>query len=111
MTDKPWKAFEREVGELIGGKRHWANSGESVDCESERFVVQCKHVKSMSLSALTKLAMQAEADGAIRNKYGGVAVKLRDGRGRWTPTLMVMTDHQFSKLLKDAGMALGLEGE
>lgn len=100
MADKPWKAFERLVGDLIGGHRYWGNSGESVDCESDRFVVQCKHVKTMSLAAMSRLAGQAEADAKGRGgKIGVVAAKLRLGYGVRTPTLMILTAEEFKRLI------------
>lgn len=99
MSDKPWKAFERLVGDIIGGHRYWANSGEEIDCESERFVVQCKHVKTMSLGAMTRLALQAESDAKESGKVGIVAAKQRLGYGVRTPTLMIMTADEFKRLI------------
>jgi hypothetical protein len=98
VADKAWKQFEREAGALVGGKRYPANLGLKVDVEGPRFVGQCKLVKTLSLSALTDLAVQAEADGAERNKVGVVIVKHRRGTGKKTPTLVVMTEGEWRKL-------------
>lgn len=92
MTTR-WKAFERSVAGLIRGKRYWSNSGESLDCESENFVVQCKEVKVLSLQALTELAEQVERDGFAKLKAGVVAVRGKRGPGKAkAPTLLVMTE-------------------
>lgn len=94
------KALERIVGDIIGGHRYWANSGEAVDCESDRFVVQAKHVKTMSLGAMTRLALQAESDARQRGgKIGVVAAKLRLGYGVRTPVLFLMTEAEFRRLI------------
>lgn len=100
MGDHGWKAFERRVAALIGGSRFWANSGEKVDCESDALVVQCKNVKTLSLQALSILALQAQADGAARGKVGIVAVKRRSGRGVDSPVLIVVTAEQIWKELE-----------
>lgn len=80
MADKGWKKFEREIGAAIGGKRFWANSGEEIDAEGPLFVAQCKLVRSLSLSALTTLAIAAHHQGKAREKVGVVVVK-QSGRG------------------------------
>ena len=86
-----WKQFEREIARLLGGRRFWANSGERLDVESSTTVAQCKLVQRMSLDALTDLAEQAARDGLAKQKTGVVAIKCRRGRGRGSPTLVVMT--------------------
>lgn len=90
------KAFERRVDALLGTKRYWANSGESVDNESLHLVVQSKTVQRMSLPALAKLAEQAAEDGRKRGKVGLVAIKLRAGRGRKTGTLLVIHENALA---------------
>jgi hypothetical protein len=97
MPEKSWKQFERDVAALIGGSRFWSNSGEAIDCESEEFVVQCKNVKRLSLGELTQLALIAQVQGRAKGKTGLVAVKLRNGRGNPTPTLIVMTSEEFAR--------------
>ena len=93
-----WKAFERDVARLIGGRRYWANSGERVDVESATVLAQCKLVQRMSLEALTQLAEQAARDGQARRKPGVVAIKVRRGRGRPSPMLLVMTDRVWEDM-------------
>jgi hypothetical protein len=94
--DKAWKAQERAVAKLVGGRRFWANSGADVDVESGSLVVQVKNVKVCSLAALGKLALEAERQGNQRaGKIGIVAIKHRGGRGVKTPTLVVMTAAAF----------------
>jgi hypothetical protein len=34
VANRCWKAFERAVAELFGGRRFWSNSGEAIDVES-----------------------------------------------------------------------------
>jgi len=80
---------------MLGGKRFWANSGESLDVESETVVAQCKLVKTMSLSALHDLAVSVAADGQQKGKVGLVAIKLRRGKGQKTHTLYVLCDHAY----------------
>ena len=100
MSDKPWKAFERQVARLLGadGARYWSNSGESIDCESAGFIAQCKLVRTCSLSALTALAEMVERQAAPKNKAGVVAIKLRRGKGRSSPTLFVVTAATWERL-------------
>jgi hypothetical protein len=95
MPDKPWKQHERRAAALIGGARFPANSGADLDCESAWCVAQCKHVKTLSLAALETLALEAERQGAQKNKVGMVIVKRRAGAGRQTPLIVVMTEGAF----------------
>jgi len=87
-----WKQMERDAAALIGGARYWANSGESIDFESPNLVGQAKLVRVLSLEKLTQLAEQAQRDGETKHKAGVVAVKVRRGKGRESPMLMVMTE-------------------
>ena len=99
MIESMLEEFERDVAHRIGGRRHWANAGGTVDCESDRFIVQCKLLKACSLEALTQLVEQADADGARRGKHGLVAVKVRRGCGKPSPALIVMTARTFASLI------------
>jgi len=101
VSDKPWKQFERDVAAILGGERFWANSGEKIDVESKRFRCQCKHVARMSLGELTDLALEAQHQG-FPDKVGIVAVKLRSGSGRKTPTLFVLTEAAWNDMRADA---------
>jgi hypothetical protein len=94
---KAWKQFEADAAGLFGGKRHWANSGERVDFESEWAIGQCKLVKVLSLEQLTSLAEEMQAEGSNKNKLGVVCVKVRRGRGKPSPTLVVMTSTMFEE--------------
>jgi hypothetical protein len=93
-----WKQFERDVARLLGGKRFWANSGEAIDCESDGYVAQAKLVKTCSLAALTALAEMVERQAALKNKAGVVAIKLRRGRGRSSPMLLVVTAATWERM-------------
>ena len=99
MSDKAWKQFERHAASLFDGKRHWANSGERVDFESEYAIGQCKLVKSLSLEALTKLAEEMERDGEAKKKIGVVVTKVRRGSGKSSPTLITMTEMCLARLV------------
>ena len=101
MSDKPWKRFERDTGTLLGGSRYWANSGEAVDVESSWAVAQCKNVRTCSLAALEKLALEAERQGDQKSKVGLVCIKRRAGSGTKTPTLVVMTEGAFRAMNGD----------
>lgn len=91
MADRPWKQFERAVAAVVGGRRHWANSGEAIDVESACCVVQAKLVKTMSLEALTQLAERVDREALAKGKIGLVAIKVRRGQGRASPMLIVTT--------------------
>ena len=95
MTDRPWKQAERAAAALIAGRRHWANSGEEIDVESDGVVAQVKHRKRASLAELELLAQEAERQGTQRNKVGLVLVKRRAGRGIETPWLVLMTAESY----------------
>ena len=90
-----WKQFERDVAQVLGGKRYWANSGASLDVESETTVAQCKLVKTMSLSALHDLAVSVAKEGQQKFKVGLVAIKLRRGHGQKTTTLYVLAEPAY----------------
>lgn len=98
MADKPFKAFEREAARLFGGLRKWANSGERLDFESATVIGQCKLVRRLSLEGLTQLAeeMDHAATHGPPGKVGVVAVKVRRGRGRPSPMLIVLTAQQWA---------------
>lgn len=96
--DKPFKRFERDVADLLGGRRFWSNSGEALDVEGPTAVAQCKLVGRMSLEDLTQLAEVAAAQGATKGKLGVVAVKVRRGKGYPSPGLVVMTFEMFQRL-------------
>lgn len=100
MPDRPWKATERKAAALIGGKRHWANSGQAIDCESDSFCAQVKAVTRQSLAELEALALEVERQGVQKSppKIGLVIIKRRAGRGVETPTLVVMTAGAFREL-------------
>jgi hypothetical protein len=98
MADRCWKAFEREVASLLGGRRYWANSGEAIDVESDLVVAQCKHVAQCSLEQLSQLVEQVEIQASRKFKAGVVAIKARRGHGRPSPMLMVMTSDTWERL-------------
>ena len=98
MTDRPWKAEERSVARLLGGRRHWANSGRRVDVESAGFICQVKHRRVCSLAELERLALDLERLGEAEGKAGLVVVKRRAGQGQATPRLIVMTEPVWRRL-------------
>lgn len=98
-----WKQFERECAALFGTKRFKANTGDSLDFESDHVVGQCKLRKSLSLARLTQFAEKAGNDGLRLHKLGVVCAKVRRGKywkkkatGR-APTLIVMTAETFDE--------------
>jgi len=99
MSDKPWKQFERWVAERLGGRRFWANSGETIDTEGPIFVAQCKLVRQLSLEQLTALAMTAHEQGKKKDKVGIVIVKLSGHRGNLRrPALFVLHEDAWMEL-------------
>ncbi len=103
MSDRPWKQFERDAADLIGGKRFWANSGEAVDVESRLVVGQCKEVKQLSLQALTTLVQHVNRQGMAYHKIGHVFVKHRCGAGKKAEPLVVMSFEAYRQLWEAKG--------
>jgi len=97
-----WKAFERQMAALIGGKRYPANTGGSVDIESELFVGQCKEVRTMSLAALSTLAEEISTVGRLgKGKLGIVCTRFKQGRGKTRAVpLVTMTSNTCHCLLQ-----------
>lgn len=106
--------LERRVAKFLGGRRFWVSSGERIDVESRDFLVQCKKVKTLSLSQLVSLAEEMEGwantDRADpqgqnwRDKVGIVAVELfRGGVAVASPTVYCMTQKQLAKLFALTG--------
>jgi len=83
--------MERDAAALFGGKRHPANSGHRLDFESATAIGQVKLVKTLSLNALTELAEEMEREALPKQKAGVVVVKVRRGKGRPSPILVVVT--------------------
>jgi hypothetical protein len=102
MPDKAWKAFERSAAAIFGGRRHWANAGERLDFESATALGQCKLVKTLSLAALSALAEEVAREALPKQKAGVVCVKLRKGKGRASPMLVVCTADVWRALHGDA---------
>lgn len=98
MSDTPWKAEERHVASLLGGRRHWANSGRRVDVEGPAYLCQVKHRRVCSLAELERLALELERLGEAEGKAGLVVVKRRAGRGQPTPRLILMTEPVWRRL-------------
>lgn len=71
--------------------------------ESPSCIAQCKLVKTCSLETLTTLAEQVERQAAGKAKAGVVAIKLRRGRGRASPLLLVVTAATWERLNGAAG--------
>lgn len=102
MPDAKWKAFEREVAGVIGGKRLPANSGHEIDCEGPGLVAQCKLVKRLSLEEITTLTEGIEGHARKRGKFGLVALKVKRGAGVKSPALVVMTLETFRRSVSHA---------
>lgn len=96
MPDKSWKQLEREVGLLVGGTRYPANQGGKVDVEGPHYVVQVKERRSLSLEQITQLVEEIEAIAKEKGKYGLVVTKVRRGRGRPSPLLVIQSATQWT---------------
>jgi hypothetical protein len=94
---------------LLGGQRHWANSGRRVDVEGPSYVCQVKHRRVCSLAELERPAVELERLGRQQGKAGLVVVKRRAGQGRRTPRLVVMTERVWQRLYLRTEQA-GLDG-
>ncbi len=101
MSDKAWKATERDVARLLGGHRCAANSGGRIDVESTKYVAQVKHRKTMSVPELERWATEIEQIGAEKGKVGLVVVKRRAGRGHPTKALVILTETGFLALASE----------
>jgi len=95
-----WKREETQAAALFNAKRFWANAGHRIDFEGPRFVGQSKYVARMSLSELTDLAQEVEEIGREKAKAGVVTVKLKRGRGKLTPRLVVVTESVWKELTR-----------
>jgi hypothetical protein len=69
-----------------------------VDVESDRFICQVKHRRTLSLAQLEALATELDALGRTQSKLGIVCAKRRAGRGYRTPRLIVMTEAVWRSL-------------
>ena len=93
-----WKRFETRVAQLLGGHRHWSNSGATVDVTSDRHVAQCKEVRRMGLAEIVDLAEHADRDAGVY-KIGVVALQLKRGPGRpKAPMLLVVTEATWRRM-------------
>jgi hypothetical protein len=90
-----WKQMERDVGLLVGGTRYPANQGGRVDVEGNQYIVQCKERRSLSLEQLTQLVEEIETIAKAKGKRGLVAVKVRRGKGKQSPILIVQSAEQW----------------
>ena len=90
-----WKQLERDVGLLVDGKRYPANQGGRVDVEGPDYVVQVKERKALSLEQITQLVEEIENIGWSRNKTGLVAIKVRRGKGKYSPILIIQSANQW----------------
>lgn len=98
MSDKPFKALERVVADLILGKRWPANTGGPVDVESDRIVGQVKLLKRCSLEELTQFAETIALVGDDQDKHGVLFIKVRRGKGNQSPLLVVHTAEAWKEL-------------
>ncbi len=95
MSRTGWKQVERDVAEVLGCKRFWANAGERVDADSPIFSCQVKNVKTLSLARLEALVEEMLVDGHKTNRLPVVAVKRSAGSARQTPALFVVPGSAF----------------
>jgi len=66
MADKSWKAFERRIAAVVGGKRRGAytrgSQGGLTDVLSEHWAVECKLLGRSSHSAILDACRQSEVN-------------------------------------------------
>src|SRR5258708_1207790 len=80
----------------MGNRFDFGGSRDPETGNKHRYVGQVKNVKSLSLSALTKLAEEMETAGCQKDMLGVVVVKLSNRRP--TPHLVVMTETEWLKV-------------
>jgi len=97
MGNTSWKQMERDVARLIGGTRYPANTGGPIDVESPQYIVQAKERRSLSLEALTQLVEEIEGIAKAKCKHGLLAVKVRRGKGKYSPILIIQTAEQWDE--------------
>ena len=95
MGSTSWKQMERDVGAIVGGTRYPANQGGKVDVEGPTCVVQCKERRALSLEQLTQLVEEIEDIGLVKGKKGYVVVKVRRGKGKYSPMLIIQSIDQW----------------
>lgn len=102
MSRTGWKQIERDAAALINAKRHWANIGEREDAASDRFAMQVKNPKTLSLAELTRLIEEMTIRGIDHGKIPIVVVK--QSARRPTPLLVVLPAAAWT-LLWDRGLS------
>jgi hypothetical protein len=102
VADKAWKEMERIAADLIGGRRFWSNSGEALDIEGPTYVGQVKLVRRCPLEQLTQLVEMVERQARVKHKNGVVAIKVRRGRGKPSPVLMVVSADTWERMHRAA---------
>lgn len=94
MSDKSWKAFERRVAKMLGGRRTGILGGE--DIEHPVYSGECKLLQSLP-AWLTKLWAQTEANCPV-GKIPVAMVKKNGGLDRDALTILRLGD--FVELYK-----------
>lgn len=79
----------------MGGKVDVGPDKDHPECP---FLGQCKEVQHLSLAELTRLVVEVEAKAEKEGRAGVVLVKLRAGKGRATPLLVVQTEKSWRAL-------------
>ena len=96
------KAFEREVGKILHGKRYPSDTGGIVDVLTEHNIhVQCKKWKQLSMKELEYFVCEI-ADYVKHQKLSGtgvVAHKRPLGKGRHSEVLVTLKAEDFYKIL------------
>lgn len=105
-----WKQLERDVAKLVNGARYPANTGDRIDVESNQYVIQVKERKSLSLEVLTQLVEEMEQIGKAKGKRGLVAAKVRRGRGKASPILIIQSADQWKDIDNGKGIPAYVAG-
>lgn len=90
------KEYERDVGHILGGKRHPADVGGLEDVETPQFVVQVKSRATFAEWVLEALD-GARATAAGTTKKGLLVVYVRRGAGHPVRKLAVMDLEEFAQ--------------
>lgn len=83
-----WKAIERAVAGLVGGKRTW-NSDEDVDVVVDGFAIEVKNLKAPTIAECELILLHNRKKANAMGLDSALVVKRKAGRGRPSPFLAI----------------------
>ena len=99
MSDKAWKAFERRVAEVFGGKRRGAYTGDGAHGKSDVIApgwgIECKLYTNPDYDTLLAAARQAERNRENESEIPVGVIKRKGGKD--SNALVVMRLEVFAE--------------